>query len=270
MARRKKTPEISKITRAGTVAYARKQKPGEPVEGEGAGGEPDGAEASDAGLDAKFDVTDRSQPRLVIEDPEAAAPEAAAPEAAAPAPAAPEAAAPAPAAPASAAAPKPAASAAAAPAAPQPARPAPAAPPEEPAHTRADTANMPVVAKIGQPPAMPSTPAPAGISPRADAVEDPTNMPGPKEIPDGSPGDPAPAPGRVPPGDSRSLRRRDATTYEFALIYRRATFVITRFGLVGTRGQWRVVEYPTSAAASHAYAKECSRFVSEGFSDYRE
>src|SRR5438045_1251400 len=82
-------------------------------------------------------------------------------------------------------------------------------------------------------------PVPAGIAPRADAVEDPTNMPGPKEIPAGSPGDPAAAPGRVPPGDSRSLRRRDATTYEFALIYRRATFVITRFGLVGTRGQWR-------------------------------
>jgi predicted DNA-binding WGR domain protein len=95
-------------------------------------------------------------------------------------------------------------------------------------------------------------------------------MPGPKEIPAGSPGDPAAPPGRVPPGDSRSLRRRDATTYEFALIYRRETFVITRFGVVGTRGQWRVVEYPTSAAASHAYAKECSRFVSDGFSDYRE
>jgi hypothetical protein len=39
--------------------------------------------------------------------------------------------------------------------------------------------------------------------------------------------------------------------------------------VIGTRGQWRVVEYPTVASASHAYAKECSRFVSEGFSDYR-
>ena len=45
---------------------------------------------------------------------------------------------------------------------------------------------------------------------------------------------------------------------------------ITRSGVVGTRGQWRVVEYPTSASAANSYAKECSRFVSEGFSDYRE
>ena len=60
-------------------------------------------------------------------------------------------------------------------------------------------------------------------------------------------------PGRVPPGDSRSLRRGN----EFALIYRVQTCVISRFGVLGTRGQWRVVEYPTSSAASNAYAKEC-------------
>jgi hypothetical protein len=65
------------------------------------------------------------------------------------------------------------------------------------------------------------------------------------------------------------LRRR-GDAYEFALIYRLTNAVISRFGVVGTRGQWRVVEYPTTASASHAYAKECSRFVSEGFSDYRE
>jgi predicted DNA-binding WGR domain protein len=57
---------------------------------------------------------------------------------------------------------------------------------------------------------------------------------------------------------------------QFVLIYRVATHVICRFGKVGARGQWQVVEYPTSVAASHAYAKECSRFVSEGFSDYRD
>jgi hypothetical protein len=56
----------------------------------------------------------------------------------------------------------------------------------------------------------------------------------------------------------------------FALIYRIGTYVITRSGALGTRGQWRVVEYPTSSSASHSYAKECSRFVSEGFSDYRD
>jgi hypothetical protein len=90
-------------------------------------------------------------------------------------------------------------------------------------------------------------------------------MPGPREIPPGNPDDPAAPPGLVPRGDSRSLRRGD----EFALVYRIQTYVISRFGKLGTRGQWRVVEYPTSASGSHAYAKECSRLVSEGFSDYR-
>ncbi len=97
-------------------------------------------------------------------------------------------------------------------------------------------------------------------------VENPAHMPGPLEIPGGNPDDPAPVPGQVPPGDSRSLRRDN----EFALIYRVGTCVITRSGRIGTRGQWRVVDYPTSTFASNSYAKECSRFVSEGFSDYRE
>ncbi|HSS02849.1 MAG TPA: hypothetical protein VLM79_37565 [Kofleriaceae bacterium] len=125
---------------------------------------------------------------------------------------------------------------------------------------------------IGMPPAMPTLPkdaAPAVAAADTQRAEDPTSLPGPREIPTGRPEDPARPPGLVPSGDSRSMRRR-ADVHEFALIYRRQTFVISRFGVVGTRGQWRVVEYPTSAAASHAYAKECSRFVSDGFSDYRE
>lgn len=93
-----------------------------------------------------------------------------------------------------------------------------------------------------------------------------TFMPGPRDIPGGNPNDPATAPGRVPSGDSRSLRKDN----EFALIYRVQTAVISRFGVVGTRGQWRVVDYPTSSSASSAYAKEVSRFVAEGFSDYRD
>jgi hypothetical protein len=120
---------------------------------------------------------------------------------------------------------------------------------------------------FGAPPAMPEAPplaAPVDI----EAAENPAYMPGPREIPSGHPDDPAAPPGSVPPGDSRSMRRR-TDRYEFALVYRIHTFVISRFGVVGTRGQWRVVEYPTSAAAGHAYAKECSRFVSDGFSDYR-
>ena len=91
-------------------------------------------------------------------------------------------------------------------------------------------------------------------------------MPTAKNVPAGNPTDPALPPGRVPPGDSRSFRRGQ----EFALVYRQGTCVITRFGSVGQRGQWRVVEYPTSASASSSYAKECSRFVAEGFSDYRD
>jgi hypothetical protein len=136
--------------------------------------------------------------------------------------------------------------------------------PVEPARARTETVGIPLAADLGRPPEMPTTTAPPPLV--LGAVENPAHMPGPREVPGGEPGDPAPAPGTVPRGDSRSLRRGN----DFALIYRVQTFVICRFGVVGTRGQWRVVEYPTSAAASHAYAKEASRFVSEGFSDYRE
>jgi hypothetical protein len=118
--------------------------------------------------------------------------------------------------------------------------------------------------ELGRPPDMPRSTAPPPLV--LGSVEDPTHMPGPKEIPAGAPDDRAPPPGYVPPGDSRSLRRGN----EFALIYRVGTCVITRVGRIGTRGQWRVVEYPTYAFASSSYAKECSRFVSDGFSDYRE
>jgi len=128
--------------------------------------------------------------------------------------------------------------------------------PEQPARARADTMAMGVVVPLGAPPEMP---APTGT------VEDPTHMPPAKSIPDGNPTDPALPPGRVPPGDSRSFRRGN----EFALVYRQGASVISRFGVVGQRGQWRVVEYPTSASASNSYAKECSRYVAEGFSDYR-
>jgi hypothetical protein len=140
----------------------------------------------------------------------------------------------------------------------------PPAMPDDSSRARADTVAMPVLKPLGAPPELPTHQAAAVRS--AVSVEDPTHMPGPRNIPGGVPDDAAPAPGRVPAGDSRSLRRGR----EFALIYRQATFVISRCGRVGVRGVWRVVEYPTPLAASHAYAKECSRFVSEGFSDYRE
>jgi hypothetical protein len=142
---------------------------------------------------------------------------------------------------------------------PQPMRPVEAL---DPARARTATVAVPAT-DLGRPPDMPRSTAPPPLV--LGTVEDPAHMPGPKQIPAGNPDDPAPAPGTVPPGDSRSLRRGD----EFALIYRVGTCVISRSGRMGTRGQWRVVEYPTYAFASSAYAKECSRFVSEGFSDYR-
>jgi hypothetical protein len=127
--------------------------------------------------------------------------------------------------------------------------------PEPPVRSSRETIVMPVAVDVGAPPAVPGD------------VEDPTQMPNPDDVPtSGSPSDAAKAPGRVPSGDSRSLRAGAS----FALIYRRGTAVITRFGTVGQRGQWRVVEYPTPSSASNAYAKECSRFVGEGFSDYRD
>ena len=140
----------------------------------------------------------------------------------------------------------------------------------DPARARVTTVAMPVQTSIGAPPAMPidAGPAPAAAV-DTRSVETPTRMPGPREIPAGDPEDPAAPPGIVPRGDSRSLRRR-AERAEFALVYRLQTIIITRVGVVGTRGQWNVVEYPTSAAAGHAYAKQVSRFVSDGFSDYRE
>jgi len=133
----------------------------------------------------------------------------------------------------------------------------------DPVEGRAKTETVAMASNLGRPPEMPTTTAPPPLA--LGDVEDPTHMPGPRDIPGGEPPDRAPAPGRVPPGDSRSLRKTD----EFALIYRLGTYVISRYGAMGTRGQWRVVEYPTSSSASHSYAKECSRFVSEGFSDYR-
>jgi hypothetical protein len=135
-----------------------------------------------------------------------------------------------------------------------------------PALARARTATVAVQSNVdlGRPPDMPTSSAPPPLV--LGAVEDPTHMPGPRDVPSGDPDDAAPPPGRVPPGDSRSFRRGN----EFALIYRVGTSIIIRSGRVGTRGQWRVVEYPTSATASSSYAKECSRFVSDGFSDYRD
>ncbi len=137
-----------------------------------------------------------------------------------------------------------------------------------PVRGRVDTVGGAPSGGYGAPPEIPQ-PSVAGIVIKGGAVEDPTHMPGPRDIPPGSPDDVASPPGHVPPGDSRSLRRR-GDQYEFALVYRQGNAVISRHGVVGTRGVWRVVEYPTSPSASNAFAREASRFVTDGFSDYRE
>jgi hypothetical protein len=237
MGRSKKTPERSTIAREPTVAFAKRQRSG----GEGGKSDDDNDDDEDKRLEeTKPEVGPHVQPRPAEAKSAAKPGEPAKPDdlpAITP--------------------PDPMGE-------PWPdATPAPMKP-VEPARARTETVSVPAAVDLGRPPDMPTTTAPPPLT--LGAVENPAHMPGPREIPGGEPGDPAPAPGTVPRGDSRSLRRGG----DFALIYRVQTFVICRFGKVGTRGQWRVVEYPTSASASHAYAKEASRFVSEGFTDYRE
>jgi hypothetical protein len=90
-----------------------------------------------------------------------------------------------------------------------------------------------------------------------------TVLPAPAEIVAGDPTAPAPPPGRVPAGDSRSLR----TEEQFALIYRHGAALVSRRGVIGQRGVWRVVDYPGPTQAAAAYAAECSRLRAQGFFD---
>jgi hypothetical protein len=295
MASTKRSPKVSRISRGHTVAYARRKKPTP----EGGDDDASDDEAPEAAGDAAGGPTaDQGAPETATRTATKTAMELAAEGKAPPTPAPADVSTLAPTAPGASPIEPVGIGARAAPVAPVE-RPAPIDPPaprasappdsasrpepaEVPLRPRTDTVSMPPQAPIGRPPEMPRTEgtvegqAQAGAAPSApipashvDQAEKPTRMPGPREIPDGHPDDPASPPGSVPAGDSRSMRRR-TDRYEFALVYRVQSFVISRFGVVGTRGQWRVVEYPTPASASHAYAKECSRFVSDGFSDYRE
>jgi len=248
MASARRIPKVSRISRDQTVAYARKQKPpaDEGGDASGVGGASDDAPEPAAKPGEATPVSAKEAPAPGSAPP-ASSKEDPKPKAAAAMPAATE------------------------PGAPATATITPPPPSVEPWPDATPVPMKPVEPKPAvAPPAQASSGAPPKISVAATgaAMEDPTRMPGPREIPTGSPDEPAPPPGQVPPGDSRSLRRR-TERHEFVLIYRIQTYVISRIGEVGTRGQWRVVEYPTQASASHAYAKQCSRFVSEGFSDYR-
>jgi hypothetical protein len=129
-----------------------------------------------------------------------------------------------------------------------------AAKPADPAPAAAAAAPAPAPAAAAAPPAAapPAAAPPAAAS--TSAVAPFPLMPDPGSIPAGD------------PGDSRSLRHGS----DFVLVYRIANIVVSRFGAVGRRGQFRVVEYPTTTYAANAYARECSRWVGEGYSDYRE
>ncbi len=236
--------DTSKLNRRKVVAYARKTK------GEGGGestsGEPPAEPAAVTPAPAS-DPASATAPTAGAPGPGAdPAPSEAAPVEPGTAPPAPvEPPAPAPAAPA--------------PAATAPAATAPAAGgasgPSMFGRNKGETIAMPPNLSMGSAPELPG----------AEAAAAPTWLPGARDVPTGDASTAAAAPGAVPRGDSRSLRKGD----EFALVYRKQTFVITRTGTVGMQGTWRVVEYPTLGAASNAYAHQCSRFVADGFSDYR-
>jgi hypothetical protein len=90
-----------------------------------------------------------------------------------------------------------------------------------------------------------------------------TSLPAPEDLVAGDPTSPSPPPGRVPPGDSRSLRLDG----QFALIYRHGASLVSRRGMIGQRGVHRVVDYPGPIQAAAAYAAECSRLRAQGFVD---
>ena len=91
----------------------------------------------------------------------------------------------------------------------------------------------------------------------------------PIAIQPGDPDSPAHPPGRVPRGDSRSLRRFHDGAQEFVLIYRFNSFLITRAGTVGKQGTWTIVEYPHVGSAANAYARKCSELTGAGYRDLR-
>jgi hypothetical protein len=157
-------------------------------------------------------------------------------------------------------------------AAPPPPRPAPAPVEEAAAPPPPRPAPAPVEEAPAPPPPRPAppvaaAPAPAGAAPDGDPEH--TVLPDPRSVVPGDPDASEPPPRLVPRGDSRSLRRGHGPTEEFALVYRNKSFLVTRVGVVGRRGTWRVVEYPSQGSAAHAYAQECSRLVGEGFADYQ-
>ncbi len=105
--------------------------------------------------------------------------------------------------------------------------------------------------------------APTPVAPSGDEREP---LPHPSSVDTtGDPQSAAPAPGRAPRGDSRSMRKGS----KFCLVYRHKEFLVKREGTVGKLGTWTVTEYPSMSSAAHAYAQECSDLSGAGFTDVR-
>ena len=122
----------------------------------------------------------------------------------------------------------------------------------------------------------PAAPAPAAAAsaeqapvPKANPEAEFEVLLKPKNIQRWDPSAPASPPGKAPPGDSRSFRRRQEGVEEFVLIYRVGSVLIRRAGRVGVMGTWTVTEYPHIGSAAHAYAQQCSDLVHAGYRDLR-
>jgi hypothetical protein len=128
---------------------------------------------------------------------------------------------------------------------------------------------------VSAPPEPPPAPPLVELAPEPEPelpidLGDIDHLPSPAQIVRGEADAPEPPPGRAPRGDCRSMQRvRTGAPSYFALVYRHETALITRAGLVGLRGDWRVLQYPTSAAAARAYAQECARLADDGYCDVR-
>lgn len=136
---------------------------------------------------------------------------------------------------------------------------------EVPEPTPAEAPTGPVLAIVHDPPVVNID---SEMTARVVADDAPEHLVAPDRISPGDPRFPAAPPRRAPPGDCRSLRRaREGAAALFALVYRHGASLVMRTGTVGTYGVWRVVDYPTPAAAARAYAREVGVFVDDGYTD---
>lgn len=130
---------------------------------------------------------------------------------------------------------------------------------EVPTPATAEAPTGPVLAIVAEPPVVD-----VASEMTARMVHDvPERLLAPDEIVPRDEASLAPPPRRAPPGDCRSMRRGAL----FALVYRHGTALVMRTGTAGSYGVWRVVDYPTTASASRAYAREVALLADDGYVD---